>query len=158
MFINLLLFEAGSVVFRGLMRLVAHWFSISCLYSMSQRRCPLPTPEMPLRLSPQKLLKRSPCEESETKQQARRVAFVGGARARRGPPAAKGIGTQNRKRSRLNGGPLRTPVNASPRPSRATAEPPAPDLKGFLREARRHWPGARVSHNTSRWVSGEWAA
>src|SRR6202047_837418 len=32
-----------------------------------------------------------------------------------------GVGTQNRKLSRLNGWPMRTPVNASPRPSRATA-------------------------------------
>ena|ERR1700730_1872517 len=32
-----------------------------------------------------------------------------------------GVGTQNRKLSRLNAWPTRTPVNASPRPSRATA-------------------------------------
>jgi hypothetical protein len=32
-----------------------------------------------------------------------------------------GVGTQNRKLSRLNGWPMPTPVNASPRPSRATA-------------------------------------
>src|SRR5712672_3731374 len=32
-----------------------------------------------------------------------------------------GVGTQNRNLSRLNGWPMRSPVNASPRPSRATA-------------------------------------
>ena len=32
-----------------------------------------------------------------------------------------GVGTQNRTLSRLNGWPMRSPVNASPRPSRATA-------------------------------------
>src|SRR6478672_4044069 len=32
-----------------------------------------------------------------------------------------GVGTQNRTLSRLNGWPMRPPVNASPRPSRATA-------------------------------------
>src|ERR1700732_783688 len=37
-----------------------------------------------------------------------------------------GIGTQNRKLSRLNGWPMRTPVNASPRPSRATAHDSGP--------------------------------
>jgi hypothetical protein len=31
------------------------------------------------------------------------------------------VGTQNRKLSRLNGWPMRPPVNASPKPSRATA-------------------------------------
>jgi hypothetical protein len=37
-----------------------------------------------------------------------------------------GVGTQNRKLSRLNGRPMRTPVNASPRPSRATAHDSGP--------------------------------
>src|ERR1700675_751346 len=37
-----------------------------------------------------------------------------------------GVGTQNRKLSRLNGWPMRTPVNASPRPSRATAHDSGP--------------------------------
>ena len=32
-----------------------------------------------------------------------------------------GVGTQNRNLSRLNGWPMRPPVNASPKPSRATA-------------------------------------
>src|SRR6266436_7988500 len=32
-----------------------------------------------------------------------------------------GVGTQNRTLSRLDGWPMRSPVNASPRPSRATA-------------------------------------
>src|ERR1700731_1259037 len=35
-----------------------------------------------------------------------------------------GVGTQNRKLSRLNGWPMRSPVNASLRPSRATAPDP----------------------------------
>ena len=33
----------------------------------------------------------------------------------------RGVGTQNRNLSRLNGWPMRSPVNASPKPSRATA-------------------------------------
>ena len=37
-----------------------------------------------------------------------------------------GVGTQNRKLSRLNGWPMRSPVNASPRPSRATAHNSGP--------------------------------
>jgi hypothetical protein len=37
-----------------------------------------------------------------------------------------GVGTQNRKLSRLNGWSMRTPVNASPRPSRATAHDSGP--------------------------------
>src|SRR4029077_4124722 len=37
-----------------------------------------------------------------------------------------GVGTQNRKLSRLNGWPMRTPVNASQRPSRATAHDSGP--------------------------------
>jgi len=37
-----------------------------------------------------------------------------------------GVGTQNRKLSRLNGWPMRPPVNASPRPSRATAHDSGP--------------------------------
>ena len=37
-----------------------------------------------------------------------------------------GVGTQNRKLSRLNGWPMHTPVNASPRPSRATAHDSGP--------------------------------
>jgi hypothetical protein len=36
------------------------------------------------------------------------------------------VGTQNRKLSRLNGWPMRTPVNASPRPSRAPAHDSGP--------------------------------
>jgi len=32
-----------------------------------------------------------------------------------------GVGTQNRNLSRLNGWPMLSPVNASPKPSRATA-------------------------------------
>jgi len=36
------------------------------------------------------------------------------------------VGTQNRKLSRLNGWPMRPPVNASPRPSRATAHDSGP--------------------------------
>jgi hypothetical protein len=36
------------------------------------------------------------------------------------------VGTQNRKLSRLNGWPMRTPVNASPTPSRATAHDSGP--------------------------------
>src|ERR1700730_697271 len=37
-----------------------------------------------------------------------------------------GVGTQNRKLSRLNAWPTRTPVNASPWPSRATAHDSGP--------------------------------
>src|SRR4249920_907148 len=37
-----------------------------------------------------------------------------------------GVGTQNRKLSRLNGWPMRPPVNASPKPSRATAHDSGP--------------------------------
>src|SRR5207344_2941944 len=37
-----------------------------------------------------------------------------------------GVGTQNRKLSRLNGWPMRSPVNASPKPSRATAHDSGP--------------------------------
>jgi hypothetical protein len=37
-----------------------------------------------------------------------------------------GVGTQNRKLSRLNGWPMRIPVNASQRPSRATAHDSGP--------------------------------
>src|SRR6266436_1508904 len=37
-----------------------------------------------------------------------------------------GVGTQNRKLSRLNGWPMRPLVNASPRPSRATAHDSGP--------------------------------
>ena len=37
-----------------------------------------------------------------------------------------GVGMQNRKLSRLNGWPTRPPVNASPRPSRATAHGSGP--------------------------------
>src|SRR6202030_3939290 len=37
-----------------------------------------------------------------------------------------GVGTRNRKLSRLNGWPTRTPVSASPRPSRATAHDSRP--------------------------------
>jgi hypothetical protein len=37
-----------------------------------------------------------------------------------------GVGTQNRKLSRLNGWPMRSPVNASPKPSRATAHDTGP--------------------------------
>jgi hypothetical protein len=37
-----------------------------------------------------------------------------------------GVGTQNRNLSRLNGWPMRPPVNASPRPSRATAHDSGP--------------------------------
>src|SRR6266436_1300053 len=37
-----------------------------------------------------------------------------------------GVGTQNRKLSRLNGWPMRSPVNASLRPSRATAHDSGP--------------------------------
>jgi len=36
------------------------------------------------------------------------------------------VGTQDRKLSRLNGWPMRPPVNASPRPSRATAHDSGP--------------------------------
>ena len=36
------------------------------------------------------------------------------------------VGTQNRKLSRLNGWPMRPPVNASPRPSRAPAHDSGP--------------------------------
>src|SRR5712671_4111656 len=37
-----------------------------------------------------------------------------------------GFGTQNRNLSRLNGWPMRPPVNASPKPSRATAHDSGP--------------------------------
>lgn len=37
-----------------------------------------------------------------------------------------GVGTQDRTLSRLNGWPMRSPVNASPRPSRATAHDSGP--------------------------------
>ena len=37
-----------------------------------------------------------------------------------------GVGTRNRKLSRLNGWPMRSPVNASLRPSRATAHDSGP--------------------------------
>ena len=37
-----------------------------------------------------------------------------------------GVGTQNRNLSRLNGWPMRAPVNASPRPLRATAHDSGP--------------------------------
>ena len=37
-----------------------------------------------------------------------------------------GVGTQNRNLSRLNGWPMRSPVNASPKPSRATAHDSGP--------------------------------
>ncbi|SIO56471.1 hypothetical protein SAMN05443247_08289 [Bradyrhizobium erythrophlei] len=36
------------------------------------------------------------------------------------------VGTQNRNLSRLNGWPMRPPVNASPKPSRATAHDSGP--------------------------------
>ena len=42
-----------------------------------------------------------------------------------------GVGTQNRKLSRLNGWPTRTPVNASPRPSRATAHKLGADVDRY---------------------------
>ena len=42
-----------------------------------------------------------------------------------------GVGTQNRKLSRLNGWPMRTPVNASPRPSRATAHELGADVDRY---------------------------
>ena len=37
-----------------------------------------------------------------------------------------GVGTQNRTLSRLDGWPMRSPVNASPKPSRATAHDSGP--------------------------------
>ena len=37
-----------------------------------------------------------------------------------------GVGTQNRTLSRLNGWPMHSPVNASPKPSRATAHDSGP--------------------------------
>jgi uncharacterized protein YfaA (DUF2138 family) len=37
-----------------------------------------------------------------------------------------GVGTQNGKLSRLNGWPMRSPVNASPEPSRATSHDSGP--------------------------------
>src|ERR1700680_47614 len=37
-----------------------------------------------------------------------------------------GVGTQNRNLSRLNGWPMRPPVNASPKPSRVTAHDSGP--------------------------------
>ena len=37
-----------------------------------------------------------------------------------------GVGTQNKNLSRLNGWPMRPPVNASPKPSRATAHDSGP--------------------------------
>jgi len=37
-----------------------------------------------------------------------------------------GVGTRNRTLSRLNGWPMRPPVNASPKPSRATAHDSGP--------------------------------
>jgi hypothetical protein len=37
-----------------------------------------------------------------------------------------GVGTQDKTLSRLNGWPMRSPVNASPRPSRATAHDSGP--------------------------------
>jgi len=50
-----------------------------------------------------------------------------------------GLGTQNRKLSRLNGWPLRSPVNASLRPSRATAHDSGPMWIG--RVGSRRGPG-----------------
>ena len=41
------------------------------------------------------------------------------------------VGTQNRKLSRLNGWPMRPPVNASPRPSRATAHELGADVDRY---------------------------
>jgi len=50
-----------------------------------------------------------------------------------------GVGTQNRKLSRLNGWPMRSPVNASLRPSRATAHDSGPMWIG--RVGSRRGPG-----------------
>ena len=50
-----------------------------------------------------------------------------------------GVGIQNRKLSRLNGWPTRPPVNASPRPSRATAHDSGP--MWFGRVGPRRGPG-----------------
>ena len=50
-----------------------------------------------------------------------------------------GVGTQNRNLSRLNGWPVRPPVNASPKPSRATAHDSGPMWIG--RVGSRRGPG-----------------
>src|SRR5713226_10172251 len=42
-----------------------------------------------------------------------------------------GVGTQNRNLSRLNGWPMRPPVNASPKPSRATAHDSGPNVDRY---------------------------
>ena len=42
-----------------------------------------------------------------------------------------GVGTQNRNLSRLNGWPMRPPVNASPKPSRATAHELGADVDRY---------------------------
>ena len=42
-----------------------------------------------------------------------------------------GVGTQNRNLSRLNGWPMRSPVNASPKPSRATAHELGADVDRY---------------------------
>src|SRR6202162_6742174 len=47
-----------------------------------------------------------------------------------------GVGTQNRKLSRLNGWPMRSPVNASLRPSRATAHDSGADVDRYSFIAR----------------------
>ncbi len=50
-----------------------------------------------------------------------------------------GVGTQDRTLSRLNGWPMHSPVNASPRPSRATAHDSGP--MWFGRVGSRRGPG-----------------
>ena len=42
-----------------------------------------------------------------------------------------GVGTQNRNLSRLNGWPMRPPVNASPKPSRVTAHELGADVDRY---------------------------
>ena len=73
-----------------------------------------------------------------------------------------GVGTRNRTLSRLNGWPMRPPVNASPKPSRATAHDSGPmwiansfivrDLHSLLlaglpalRKSSLQWPTERTS-------------
>src|SRR5258708_9597391 len=54
-----------------------------------------------------------------------------------------GVGTQNRKLSRLNGWPMRSPVNASLRPSRVTAHDSGPMWIATPSSQGGEWNGGR---------------
>jgi hypothetical protein len=55
-----------------------------------------------------------------------------------------GVGTQNRNLSRLNGWPMRPPVNASPKPSRAAPRTIGASHAGILRGICQEESAARA--------------